>query len=321
MDRAQLRDMGGRLSRSRVSGLLVMVTTLVFILIAAETYLRLFYITTDGFGFTTMNYYWYQNFYQARLNSLGYRDEEPKPDAPSLVRVAVVGDSFAMGHGINNLDDTFPQILERDLGDGYDVAVVAKSGWDADVELSYLMQYPFKPQIVVLSYYLNDIDWLLQAPERNPDSQFSFPKNPALAWVVIEFFVPNYIYYNLLQFTSLARTTNHLLTLVDAHLDGALWGEQAKMLDNMVWWTNQNGAELMVLLWPHITQVDASSPALARVKDFFASKGVPVVDMSAPLREHGGDPALIVNRFDTHPGLLAQRLAAEQLVAAIRALP
>ena len=82
---------------------------------AAETYLRIFYITTDGYGFTAMNYWWYKDYGWAHLNSLGYRDYEPTPDDPAhpLTRIGVIGDSFVMGHGINNIDDTFPQLLER----------------------------------------------------------------------------------------------------------------------------------------------------------------------------------------------------------------
>jgi len=64
--------------------------------------------------------------------------------------------------------------------------------------------------------------------------------------------------------------------------------------------------------------VDESQPAVERVRDFFNEQGVTVVDMSDPLRQ-SGSPQLVVNRFDSHPGLEAQRLAAEFLTVAVQA--
>ncbi|MDZ4766268.1 MAG: GDSL-type esterase/lipase family protein [Chloroflexota bacterium] len=313
---AQTRAMGVSLAKNKLTGVLITITTLVVLFTLGEAYLRLFYITTDGYGFTAMNYHWYKNFYWGHYNSVGFRDNEPDPAATT--RIAVLGDSFAMGHGINNLDDTFPQILERELGAGVDVNVIAQSGWDSDVELDQLNRYPYPPDIVVLSYYLNDIDYLLQNTATNPDSRFSFPEQPALRWFILNFFVPNYVYYNLLQFTSTTRTSNHLGDLVNAHLDDALWSQQAQRLYEIVVWADDHDARLIVLLWPHITGVDESQPAVERVRDFFNEQGVTVVDMSDPLRQ-SGSPQLVVNRFDSHPGLEAQRLAAEFLTVAVQA--
>lgn len=311
------RAMGAKLSKSKWTGILIALTTFVILFFAAEAYLRIFYITTDGYGFTAMNYWWYQNFGYGHDNSLGFRDYEPKTD-DGLTRVAIVGDSFAMGHGINNIDDTFPQLLERRLGEGYDVNVIAESGWDTNIAMFQLDSYPYRPNIVVLSYYLNDIDYLLDAPETNPDSRFTFPDNEALSWFILNFFVPNYIYYNLLQFTSTERTSNHLFDLVNAHLDEANWSQQAQRLYEITLWARDHDARLIALLWPHITAVEASQPAITRLRDFFTEQGVTFVDMSEPLLANPS-PALIVNRFDTHPGLEAQRLAADALYEAITA--
>lgn len=319
----EARAMGGQLSRSKLSGVLVTLTFLVLVFWLGEGYLRAFYITTDGFGFTAMNYWWYQNFGYANPNSLGYRDDEPSPDAET--RIAVVGDSFAMGHGINDRDAVFAHRLETMLnadgggqGGQYEVNLIARSGMDTDVEMYTLDQYPYRPDIVVLSYYLNDIDWLLAAPEQNPDNlRFAFPQNRLVAGFVRDFFLPNFVYYNLLQFTSTARTGNHTLDLVNAHMDDALWARQAQLLFEITLWCRDHDARLIVLLWPHITQIEDSQPAVQRVAAFFAEQGVQVVNMTNILR--GQDSrAMIVNRFDTHPSAAAHELAAQALYEAIR---
>lgn len=316
-DVVQLRSMGTKLGKSRLSGVMVTLTTLLIFFVAAESWLRVYYITTDGYGFTAMNYHWYKNFYWGHYNSLGYRDYEPLEDEDGgLQRIAIVGDSFAMGHGINNIDDTFPQLLEERLGAGHDVNLIAQSGWDSDIELYHLDEYPLEPDIVVLSYYLNDINFLITDAAQSPDRAFDLPENRALAWVVRNFFVPNYAYYNMLQFASSARTTDFESRMTNLYLDDDLWAKQAWWLNEIVEWTREHDARLVVLLWPQIAAVAESQPATVRVRDFFLERDVEVVDMTDVLIDK--DPRqMIVNRFDTHPGLAAQQLAADQLYAAI----
>lgn len=320
MNRERARAIGAALGRSRLTGVMITITTFVLLFAALETYLRIFYVTTDSYGFTAMNYHWYNNFYWGHENSVGYRDTEPTPDTDGLTRIAIVGDSFAMGHGINNLDDTFGQIIEERLGDNYDVNIIAQSGWDSDVQEYWLDQYPYRPNVVVLSYYLNDIDYLLQAPEQNPDGNFSFLPEGPLQWFVLKFFVPNYVYYNLLQFTSRDRASSFLGDLMGAYTDDGIWEQQAARLNGIADWTARHNARLVVLLWPSIVAVEPSQPAIARVRELFAARGAAIVDMSESIR--GRNPlTLIVNGFDAHPGVEAHRLAADALYSAIAALP
>ncbi|MCL4247662.1 MAG: hypothetical protein KJ065_05905 [Anaerolineae bacterium] len=313
----QARTMAQKLGKSRLTGLLITLTTILVIFFLTEAYLRIFYITTDGYGFTAMNYHWYKNYGWAQDNSLGYRDNEPRPDAPGLIRIAVVGDSFAMGHGINNLDDTFAQILERRLGDCCDVNLLAESGWDTDLELPYLEQYPYPPNIVILSYYLNDIDYLLTDTAQDPNANFAFVKDPSLSWFVLNFFVPNYLYYNLLQFTSQTRAQAFVGDLASAYDNEQDWDEQRFRLNQIVDWTQARDMQLIVIVWPHITAIDYSQSAITKVQEVFEARAVPVVDMSGILREYPLNQ-LVVNRFDAHPSVLSHRLAADALEPTVR---
>lgn len=326
MNTPRLRAMGSKLGKSKLTGVLVTLTTILIIFWAAEAYLRVYYITTDGYGFTAMNYHWYKNFYWGHYNSLGYRDYEPLPDDPAnpVTRIAIVGDSFTAGHGISNIDDMYAEVLEKKLGPGYDVNLVAQSGWDTDVETGYLNAYyenikPRKPQYVVLAYYLNDVDYILfRDQETNPNSVFNFlDLSTPGGWFVLNFFVPNYIYYNIAQFTRQDKNTNFTDKLITAHLDDKVWAEQEVNLGNFYQWTQDHDAKLIVLLWPQMAAVKESQPALQRVRDYFKDKAnVQIADMS-PLIE--GKPTLdmIVNRFDSHPSVEANRLAAELLYEVI----
>ncbi|MBK8026131.1 MAG: hypothetical protein IPK19_33285 [Chloroflexi bacterium] len=317
LNRARGRTLAAGLGKSRATGVLITLTTLVVLFFLGEGYLRVFYITTDGYGFTAMNYHWYKNFLWNSLNSLGYRDYEPKADPDgTLTQIAIVGDSFAVGHGINDINQTFGQLLEQQLGDGADVLMVAASGRDSDVMVSTLDQYPIQPDIVVLSYYLNDIDYLMAGTELDPDANFDFIQDQNLHWFVLNFFLPNYIYYNLIQFTSPVRSGNFINDLIQAHLNDDLWPRHANNLNAMVEWARQHDAQLIVLLWPHLAAIAESKPATDRVRLFFTDAGVPVIDMGERLLGRSTSE-LIVNRFDTHPGPLAHRIAAEALYEVI----
>lgn len=325
LDGAGARAMGAQLSRGRFTGVLVTLTTLFVLFWGAEAFLRRFYVTTDGYGFTAMNYWWYQNFYTPTLNSLGYRDDEPLPPDPALTRIAIVGDSFAAGHGIDDIDQTFPQRLEQMLGPGYDVNTIALSGMDSDVQTARLEGYyqgvaPRRPNVVVLSYYLNDVEYLLRDTERDPRRAFDFVnagQQPLLASFVLNFFVPNYLYYNLLQFTSPARQTNFAAMLIDSHLDDAVWARHEPNLQAFYDWTAAEGVPLVVLLWPQLGAIDPSAPALARVGGFFAERGATVVDLSERLKAYPAGQ-IILNRFDAHPSVLANEITAEALLDAVR---
>lgn len=324
MSSDEARAMGAKLGKSRLSGVMVMLTTALIIFGAAETYMRIFYVTTDGYGFTSMNYWWYKNYLWGHENSLGYRDYEPlpDPDGTAVNRVAIVGDSFAVGHGIDNIDNTFPQLLEKQLGQGWDVNLIATSGWDSDVEAGYLNAYydnmkPRLPKFVVLSYYINDIDYLLTDKSVNPDAVFDFPLQGTVFYqFVLDFFVPNYIYYNLIQFTSPTKTVNFTQRLIDAHTNPEVWAQQQTHLQEIVDWAKDHDAQMVLLLWPQIAAVEFSQPATQVVKAYFESQGALVVDMSEWLKDKNPN-TMMVNRFDSHPNVAANHLAADALYQAI----
>jgi GDSL-like Lipase/Acylhydrolase family len=315
----QLQTIGAKLSKNPLTGVLITATFLLVVFFFGEAYLRLFYITTDAYGFTAMNYHWYQNFGLAQNNSLGFRDFEPLPDTPqsNITHIAIVGDSFAMGHGIDARENTFAQYLEQSLGQDYDVNLVAKSGWDTDIALSQLENYPIQPQIVILSYYLNDIDYLLAAPELNPDNNFTFIENETLHWFVLNFFLPNFVYYNLLQYTQGARAENFIADLTSPYFDEAIWSQQSEKLTQLIDWAEARQMQFVVLTWPHLLAIDETQPAIQRVEAIFQARGIPVVNMGAAMSALS--PAeRVVNRFDAHPSILAHRLAAEALYPVVQ---
>lgn len=314
MTSTHARVMGGQISQSRLAGVLITLTFLLMMFIAGEAWLRRYYVTTDAFSFTSMTYWWYQNFYYKNLNSRGFRDPEPQPESPELTRVIVTGDSFAAGHGIDDINETFSQLLEQKLGPGYDVNLVAQSGWDTPEEVAKTIEFSFTypPKVVILSYYLNDIYWMLRDTDQNPNRNFDFAPPGILANFIRDFFLPNFIYYNLIQFTSPVRTGNHLQGLVSAYDNPENWARQTAEFDRLIAWGAERDVDVVVLVWPNPADIEGSETAVRKVGQYFEDAGEQVVYMSDVLR---GLPVrdLIVNAFDTHPSVEANRLAAEAL--------
>lgn len=100
-----------------------------------------------------------------QLNSLGMRDDEPKPRALSRYRVVLLGDSVAFGFGVENARDLFADRLERSLArrraiEGIDVEVLnaGVGGYSTlDQALWSRARLPdLSPDMVVVAYYPND---------------------------------------------------------------------------------------------------------------------------------------------------------------------
>jgi lysophospholipase L1-like esterase len=97
-----------------------------------------------------------------RFNSAGLRGAEydlTKPDG--VTRVAVLGDSFAWGYGVEQ-DDNFAAVLEERLNEaGYPVEVLnfGLTGYGTDQDyLAYLeLARAYDPDIVILAFYENDV--------------------------------------------------------------------------------------------------------------------------------------------------------------------
>ncbi len=96
---------------------------------------------------------------------------QPAPD-PAKIRVACIGDSITFGYGIKNPDDAYPALLQKLLGDKYQVVNFGNSGrgiilsskrgggeWRAYLkQKSHEQALAFRPDVVICNLGVNDID-------------------------------------------------------------------------------------------------------------------------------------------------------------------
>lgn len=290
--------------------------TLFLTLMALELFFKLAFAQSDGFRYTLASKNWYARYWQE--NSLGYRDREWTPqDLAGKTKVMVVGDSFAAGSGIANPDDRFANQLGRLLGDDYAVMVVASPGWDTIDEIKAIVDYPYRPDILVLSYYINDIEGT--AYERGAHRPQIHTDPPAwLQPLVSNSYAFNFLYWRLVRLgpQEWARIYwEEWLKKISADPD-IRWQHQQELL-TIINAAASEQVPLFVVVFPNLAAMEESREMTQPVIDLFRTHNVPVLDVGQLLA--GRAPAdITVNGVDAHPNEAVHREVAEALYQMIQ---
>lgn len=279
----------------------------------AESYLRFVSTATDAYGATLTCKRWHVAY--APTNSLGCRDPEWTEYKPEGVkRLAVIGDSFTYGWGINRVEDRFSDLLQAKF-DGWrpgavEVMNVAWRGWDtrAQVDAVERILREYGVDEVLLAYVPNDIEKVLPTgPDFNPH------RPPVSRWVRTEAsFLLDYLYYRLYAPWT-AGASGYCDWLSDGFEQEQTWHAHETDLGRMIVRCRDRGAMLRAALLPFLktsgTKFD-SEAIHAKLTRFFQINQTPVVDL---LPVVCGIPPhqLAVNAHDYHPNERANRLMAE----------
>jgi hypothetical protein len=284
---------------------------------AVEFYFKLFFAQSDGFRYTLASQNWYERYWQE--NSLGYRDVEWTPEKlAGKTRVMVVGDSLASGSGIANPEDRFANQLDRLLSEDYVVLNVASPGWDTVDEVKAIINYPYQPDILILSYYINDIEGTAyQSGAQRPALRRDAP-----AWLLPltqNSYAINFLYWRVIRLGPQEWADaywNDWLKKISADSD-IRWQHQQELL-TIIEGAASEQIPLFVVVFPNLAAVDESQFLTRPVIDLFQQHGVPVLDVSELLA--GRDPGTTtVNAVDSHPNEAINRMVAERLYEMIRA--
>ncbi|MEM8710964.1 MAG: SGNH/GDSL hydrolase family protein [Planctomycetota bacterium] len=261
---------------------------------ALETYFAGFYVTSDGYGTTLAGTRWFELYWNP-INQLGYRDRDHVwGDDRALI---VVGDSFMAGHGVRRVEDRLSGVLEKGLGDGGQAAVVAQNGWDSTQEFEGLASYPRKPDRIVVSYYINDIEGAARIHGNAPPSQLLRQPPKAVRWLVVRSHFVNWLYWRVIrgQFGTIYWDWLKAAYDDDAVLDTHM-GELQRFMDL----ATETNAELDFVVWPNLDYIEGSRPFTDKVVKRLRERGANVLDLGE--RFAGRDPrGLVVNEMDGHP--------------------
>ncbi|MBN1994163.1 MAG: SGNH/GDSL hydrolase family protein [Anaerolineae bacterium] len=289
---------------------------LFIILMMAEIYFKLFFAQTDGYTFVLAAQNWRQKYWQP-INSLGYRDREWTPeDVAGKTRVMVVGDSFVAGTGIKNYEDRFPNQLAKLLGPEYAVFVVASPGWSTENEIKAMIDYPHAPDILILSYFINDIE---QAAYNRGFERPEFVSRPTGIWgsLVNNSYALNFLYWRWYRFTQPPPRPDYLTWIASLYRNPELWWQHRQELFTIIEGAHAENIPLLVVVFPSLDDVEKSRSITQIVVDFFREQNVPVLDISSLLA--GRDPAeTTTSPLDAHPNQAVNLEIAGQLYQMIR---
>jgi hypothetical protein len=312
--------------RTLFANALLAVASLVLTLGSLEAGFRHFAVYSDGLGQTRAAQRWFQRYW-GPLNHAGYRDREIDPAALAATRrLYVVGDSFAAGHGIEDREARFADRVRRGLGPAWSVVLLARNGWNTTDELLALRSMALPPDVIVLSWYVNDIEAV--SPQAAPP-RLDLDGEPAGVRAVVQHSdLANFVYWRVRRTRLSGLQSAYWQSVLNAFDDPATWERYATQLRDVAALARAQGALLLVIAFPDLTDVVGTHTIVARVATVFRDEGAEVVDLAE--RFTGRPPQdLVVSALDAHPNaavhaevgeLVLRRLAARGLTTSTAAL-
>jgi hypothetical protein len=314
------------------SGLGMFLGTIFLLALAGEGYYRFkVAIAPEMQGLATYSKEAWERRY-VHLNHEGYRDiEHSLSKDPGTSRLLLVGDSFGSGWGIRRLQDRIgEQVVARlasTTGKQWEPISASTPGADTMDEIGYLTHMVgYHPDVVVLIYVFNDIDYLIP------------PINSALLlrnyWIRV-LWHNSYLFQEL--FTRF-RVIYYRFRRPGPALPSAVYGEitdaefaaysnptlMARHLTDLARFVDighQAGATVVVV--PFDFSFSVQQRALLRYQDFLRqtqARGIPVCSL-----EHAWDGIpyrnLSVSSTDGHPNEIADHLASEVITKCLLAAP
>src|SRR5262245_13599075 len=250
-----------------------------------------------------------------RTNSHGLRDREiPYERVPGKLRIAMLGDSLTVGWGVP-FDAMFSKRIERlYAAAGIDVEAVNLGVGNyntlQEVQAFLTKGHRYKPDVVVLNYFVNDAEVL------TPTSPPSALMQVCYACV----FIAGRSDALTRQFFGRMDWAQYYLSLYG---DGASpgWRDARDAISQLADYARENRITLLVASLPELH--DVRNYRLQRITDLVRQaaeeKGVAFVDVLPYLKDQQSSK-LWVTPPDPHPNAFANELIAQGLFDALRKL-
>jgi hypothetical protein len=271
----------------------------------------LFHESTHRFNGTLGSRAWFLNHWA--LNEEGYRDA-PYDSASVGTRrkVLVIGDSFVAGHGVQDANDRFTNQLEALLpGNEFRVYNLGVGGSDTRDENKRLRAFPYKPDILIFSWYPNDIE---QDGERGGlllQHARSYHDIPGFArYFARRSYLWNYLYWRyphpdeLSDYFGYIQQCFSFLKVRYAHF---------QEIDRLVAYGDSLQVPMAAVVFPFLENAAGSQFATDPIEGRFRGHGVPTLSVRQMLLDK---PAIdyIVNQNDPHPNERLHKMVADSLL-------
>lgn len=245
---------------------------------------------------------------ESTINSLGLRDREYSYDKPAdTYRILVIGDSVTFGFGVR-LEETYSKRLEKMLNDKYgaqgrryEVISAGVGNYNTTQELAFLKLegYKYKPDFVLLHYYINDAE-----PTQKEEENFLTRNSISLIFLKAMTYRLKAYYNPEKQFVPFYRST----------FEGPRWDQHEKTLLSFDSTVREMGTELGILITPELHQLDPYPFAdiHEKLRALFEIRGRKVIDATEALKRE--KPETLWNAMDDqHPNAKGHKIIAEYL--------
>lgn len=261
---------------------------------------------------------WYKKYWKP-INSLGYRDREPDNIYPVIL---FVGDSFTAGHGLQSVNDRFSNFVGQELkkhGRKYNTINIGKPNANSLDEFNLMQDFFYKtrikPQIIVLQYWGNDIEYVAEGNGIKFDG-FKPPANmnKFLIFIGSGSYLFNYLYW---LFPREYLGEPYLTFLYRAFKDENILSKHKEDLKLFIDYARMNSIKLIVVVFPFLTDTEISDNLYGNnIVSFFRNYNVTVINVSDLVQDIPKSER-IVNKNDGHASRKVNRIVAEEILKMI----
>jgi hypothetical protein len=292
---------------------------LLLFFLLAEAFFRSFICSSDSFGITLSGKCWYQKHWHPK-NELGYRDTDWNTKNVSDTRLIVtLGDSIASGIGVNRAEDRFTEQLRAILGEEYSSVLLAAPGWSTVDQLKALKKFPYTPDLVVFSYFINDIEDAYPGCGKEYSMTYTVPRQPFF-WLVENSHFVNYLYWKFTRMLYSEYGLYYWNHQISAYNDPECWELHANQINELIDAASAiNSKHMIAVLFPYFLDFNGSEPLLNKVEAVFSERNITVINLNQYLRNWNLED-LIVNPQDAHPTEEVHRLVAQKIAEQYSAL-
>lgn len=258
------------------------------------------------------------------INSFGFRGPETTIEKkPGVTRIACLGDSFTFGEGVAEAS-TWPRKLEFMLNDKdtrtgfglnstpdttYEIINCGVQGHGTVDEFLYYRMHvaQFKPDIVILGFFLNDAMAGTETIRQNEEWTRAREGSGLASWSRIA---------EILERRSIAgRLQDDYFAAIRSSFESKGWDTSRRALADLKSMTAARGARLIVVIWPVLWKLDSGYPfedIHKNVAGFCKNQGIECIDLLDAFRGLRDDK-FWVHPTDHHPNGTAHGSAANSL--------
>ncbi|MFH1319495.1 MAG: SGNH/GDSL hydrolase family protein [Bacteroidota bacterium] len=303
--------------KDRYKRYLLTVSSIVMLFLLFEA-IFMFVSRSFGTSYPLADQNWVRKYWKP-INSFGYRDAEVDVKlAKSKNNILVIGSSYVAGDGIRNTEDRFSGRLQKKISDNYQVYNLGYCGSDALDEYNRLLEFPVKPDILILSHTTKSINGAVERSKLQTPEYYKVDEglNAVSAFLIQNSYLLNYVfwkYYGTKKlFPQYIEDIEH--NAVFFYLQEEILSRHLLNLDRFIQYCNQKAIPLIVVSFPALNNGIAFTKMIVNnpIENFFNERGViyiSVYDLVKDLPES----KRTINSNDSHPSVLVNKIIAEEL--------